>query len=88
MNEALSLLLIGMLTVFVILSLVIVIGNTVIRFTNRYWPQTKFVHYEHDSLEAKAAKAKLMAAIAAAVDVASEGKGHISSIEKKTINDK
>ena len=35
-NEALSLLLVGLTTVLIILSLVVLIGNGVIRFTNRF----------------------------------------------------
>lgn len=38
LNEALSLLAVGMIMVFIILSLVVVIGNVVIRLTNRYVP--------------------------------------------------
>jgi oxaloacetate decarboxylase gamma subunit len=36
LNEALFLLVVGMLTVFVILMLVVAVGNLIILFTNRF----------------------------------------------------
>ena len=40
MNEAISIMIVGMFTVFMILFLILIIGNVLIRLTNRYVPET------------------------------------------------
>jgi len=71
MNQALTLLAIGMITVFVILTLVVLVGNLLIKVVNRLTPE--------DRAEISPRK---LAAITAAVEVVTEGKGKVSRIEK------
>lgn len=79
-NEALSLLVVGMIMVLLILFMVVVIGNIVIRLTNRYLP----VIQEADSGDiSKNISSKKMAAIVAVVDTITQGKGRVDSIQKK-----
>lgn len=88
MNEPLSkafiVLAVGMITVFTILSLVVFSGNLLIKVANKYFPekipQTKSLpHFpkKSDGID----KSKI-AAIVAAVDVITKGKGQIKNIEK------
>jgi oxaloacetate decarboxylase gamma subunit len=79
LQEALGLLIIGMITVFIVLWLVTVIGNSVIRLSNRFLPETK----TKDTPRTGGVDKGKMAAIVAAVDVATGGKGVIDSIEKR-----
>ena len=79
-NEALSLLVVGMIMVLLILFIVVVIGNIVIRITNRYIPITQKVDTER---LAKNINAKKMAAIVAVVDTITQGKGVVDSIQRK-----
>ena len=80
MNEefatALSLLAIGMITVFVVLTLVVVTGNLLTSFVNRFIPMTADV-------PAQIGSASKVAAITAAVDTITKGKGVITSIERE-----
>ena len=80
MNEALSLLVVGMIMVLLILFLVVVVGNAVIRLTNRYIPVTEKTDA---GLRAKSINSKKTAAIVAVVDTITQGKGRVNSIKKK-----
>ncbi len=78
-QEAWTLLGVGMVTVFIILMVVVLIGNAIIRVVNRYFP-------ESDSGKDTAVRTfgnSRMAAIAAAVHMVTQGKGRITKIEKK-----
>ena len=79
-NEALGLLIVGMIMVLLILFIVVVIGNIVIRITNRYIPITHKVDSED---LAKSLNSKKMAAIVAVVDTITQGKGVVDSIQRK-----
>ncbi len=81
LNEALSLLVVGMIMVFIILSLVVVIGNLVIRLTNRYVPVIQKT--DHGGVNAKSTHPKKLAVIAAVVDLITQGEGRVDSILKK-----
>lgn len=84
LNTALGLLVVGMVTVFIILWLVVVIGNLVIRLTNRFIPVTSPVDKSGNGDSAgRRANSKKLAAIVAAVDVVTRGQGNVESIEKK-----
>ena len=76
-SQAFSLLGIGMITVFVVLLLVVLIGNLLIRVINRITPDLPA-----KPAEAYISKSKI-AAITAAVDVFTGGKAHITKIEKE-----
>ncbi len=79
---ALQLLGIGMLTVFTILLLVIIIGNTIIKFVNRFIPEAPKVVANRRGISNGISSGK-MAAIVAAVQIATNGKGKVTSIEKE-----
>ncbi|MCW1735930.1 OadG family protein [Anaerorudis cellulosivorans] len=81
LNEALFLLVVGMLTVFVILLLVVAVGNFIIGVTNRFLP-TPRIPKKNDTEGDKGIHPKKMAAIVAAVDVVTKGKGRIINIGK------
>lgn len=81
LNEALSLLAVGMIMVFIILSLVVVIGNVVIRLTNRYVAVMQKT--DDGGVSAKSTHPKKLAVIAAVVDLITQGEGRVDSIQKK-----
>lgn len=81
MNEALSLLIVGMIMVFFILLLVIVIGNVVIQLTNRYLPETQ--QPDNGGVVSRRTDPGKLAAIAAVVDLVTEGRGRVDSLQKK-----
>lgn len=70
-----------MATVFLILSLVVIIGNVIIKTTNRYFPAAGSVKLQKSEVQANSATGKI-AAIVAAVDVVTNGKGQITKITK------
>ncbi len=80
-NEALTLLAIGMIMVFVILSLVVGVGNLVIGITNRYIREPE--HPAKSAAAGKAIQPRKLAAITAVVDLITRGKGRVDSIEKR-----
>lgn len=80
-NEALSLLMVGMIMVFIILFLVVVIGNMVIQLTNRYVPVTE--KPANGARAIKSTNSKKLAVIAAVVDLITQGEGRVDSIQKK-----
>lgn len=81
-EQAFTLMIVGMITVFAVLGLVIAMGNALIRFVNKYVPE----------VEAPAPKAAAPASAAIAPDVKSaielavakitSNKGRIEKIEK------
>ncbi len=81
MNEALTLLAIGMIMVLIILFLVVGVGNLVIWITNRtireVTPSAK------STGEGKSIHPRKLAAIAAVVDVITRGSGRVDTIEKR-----
>lgn len=79
LNTALGLLVVGMVTVFIVLWLVVLIGNLVIRVTNRVVP---FDDKSGGGSTPGRSDTKKMAAIVAAVDVATGGRGSVDSIQK------
>lgn len=90
MNEdlqtAIVILLVGMTTVFVILFLVVLTGNTLIRIINHFFPvpisetitRDSFIPVPPATPSLKVAK---LAAIVAAVEMVTAGKGKIEKIE-------
>lgn len=80
LNTALGLLVVGMITVMIILWLVVLIGNLVVQVTNRFIPEKE--KPGDDSLTGSS-DTKKMAAIVAAVDAATQGRGKIDSITRK-----
>ena len=78
LNTGLSLMGIGMSTVFLVLALVVLVGKGLIQFVNRFVPE-EIKPVINDS-EVK--DNRKIAAISAAVEAATGGKGYITRIEK------
>ncbi|SMD36093.1 oxaloacetate decarboxylase, gamma subunit [Reichenbachiella faecimaris] len=71
---------VGMITVFIVLLCVVIIGTLLIRFVNRFVPLTeKSVYQSPDTSEISPVK---IAAITSAVDIFTKGKGKITNINK------
>ena len=80
LSAALGLLVVGMITVFIVLWLVTVVGTSVIELSNRFYhPETK----DNGTPRAGGVDKEKMAVIAAAVNVLTQGKGVIDSVEKR-----
>ncbi|QGY48184.1 oxaloacetate decarboxylase [Maribellus comscasis] len=72
---------VGMVTVFVILWLVVIIGNVIIRITNKYFPGVETVKTQRTQPSERSSSGKI-AAIVAAVDIITNGNGHVAKITK------
>lgn len=83
MAEALKLMLTGMSTVFFILIMVVVLGNLIIRLTNKFALTPVAVTENSNTTKQEIEPAKL-AAIVSAVQITTLGKGKVTSIEKVT----
>lgn len=69
---------VGMITVLFILGMVVVIGNLLIRITNKFWPQPE----GPGKTGPGSIPAGTVAAIVAAVEAVTGGKGKVTKIEK------
>ncbi len=81
MSEALKLMLTGMSTVFFILIMVVVLGNAIIRITNRFAVVPVSAPVRAGSEQAEIESSKL-AAIVSAIQITTKGKGTVTSVEK------
>ena len=81
MNEALKLMLTGMSTVFFILIMVVVLGNVIIRITNRFAVAVVGQSGAAATSQQEINPSKL-AAIVSAVEITTKGKGSVTSVEK------
>ena len=79
LSNALTLMFIGMLTVFLVLSLVYLTGNLLIKAINNWLPETRPALDRPQS----AIDPKVIAAISAGVEVFTGGKGRITKIDKQ-----
>ncbi|HZK94156.1 MAG TPA: OadG family transporter subunit [Prolixibacteraceae bacterium] len=82
MGIALELLGVGMVTVFLILSLVVILGNLIIRFVNRFIPDVQNVSGQLADVVTAEIHPKKIAAIVSAVKIVTKGTGRITSIKK------
>lgn len=80
-NDAFSVLIIGMITVFFILMLVVIIGNVLVWFTNKYMPVLELAR-PGVTKSTKSDSGSKVAAIVAAVDIVTNGKGKVTKITK------
>ncbi len=80
LSNALSILLVGMLTVFLILWLVVTIGNVIIMVVNRFWPGPQVP--VKPGGKSGSISSGTMAAIVAAVESVTRGRGKVTKIEK------
>lgn len=77
---ALELLGIGMITVFSVLFLVVFVGNMIVKVVNRYMPEVQVVTQKRQS--SSAINVNTMAAIVAAIQSVTHGKGKVVKVEK------
>lgn len=83
LSTALSLLGVGMITVFIVLFLVIFIGTCIIAFVNRYMPEeAKKGNVSKTTVAPAVIDSNKMAAIASAVQIVTQGKGTVTNVEK------
>ncbi|MGL5561074.1 MAG: OadG family protein [Tannerellaceae bacterium] len=86
LETGLTLMIVGMTTVFTILLFVILVGKTLISYTNKFAPlppPPKLKSTDNKtSLSHHSPTTKQIAAITAAVQIVTKGKGSISHIEK------
>jgi len=83
MGIALELLGVGMVTVFLILSLVVILGNLIIRFVNRFIPEVQKTAVSMSASALSEIDPKKQAAIASAVNLVTKGSGRVIRIEKQ-----
>jgi oxaloacetate decarboxylase gamma subunit len=81
-NEALQLLLVGMGTVFIILGLVVFLGRQLIGAVNRWMPEAVSTNISPSAAPSSAIEPGVLAAIVAAVDSVTGGKGNVEHVEK------
>lgn len=85
MNEnielTLILLLVGMVTVFLVLILVYSLGNAIVRFVNRFFPEGEQAIV---ASQATGVNQKHLAVIAAAVATITGGRGKVLKVEKES----
>ncbi len=85
MNEmgiALELLGVGMVTVFIILALVVILGDLIIRFVNKFMPEPEKVSAAKSTVSVPEINSKKIAAIVSAVSKVTNGGGRVVNIEK------
>ena len=79
LSNAFSILIVGMITVFLMLWVVVLIGNVLIRVTNKFWPEQEPIQRSKNS---NLSSNSTVAAIVASVDVFTKGKGRVTNITK------
>lgn len=88
LSEALLILAVGMVTVFVILGMVVMTGQVLIRITNRFTQEvqvakpTRSVNRSKAFNKSATIDKKKLAALVATVELITEGRGRIEKIEK------
>ena len=80
--EALKLMVVGMITVFAVLGLVIAMGNALIRFVNKYVPEEESPAPKAAAPASAAIAPDVRAAVELAVAKITGNKGKIEKIEK------
>jgi oxaloacetate decarboxylase gamma subunit len=80
LNTTFVLMGVGMITVFIVLLGVVIIGNVLISFVNRYIPLVETKNSPSQSTSSIASVK--IAAITTAVEVFTKGKGEITNIKK------
>lgn len=80
--EALKLMGVGLITVFLVLLLIIWIGNLLIKLVNKIAPEEEKVVKKAAPSQSAPIDPQVMQAISKAVELATNGKGRIEKIEK------
>lgn len=79
---ALLLMVVGMATVFVILLIVIYLGKLLIALVNKYAPEEAVPVKKETPRSPAPVPGNILAAITAAVNVVTQGKGKVTKVEK------
>ncbi len=82
LETALLLMVVGMSTVFVILLIVIYLGKLLINLVNKYAPEEALPAKQTASSAPVVIPGNILAAITAAVNVVTHGKGKVTKVEK------
>ena len=82
LETAFLLMVVGMATVFVILLIVIYLGKLLISLVNKYAPEEVVSVKQTSSQAPVPIPGNILAAITAAVNVVSQGKGKVTKVEK------
>lgn len=82
LETALLLMVVGMATVFVILLIVIYLGKLLISLVNKYAPEEVVPVKQEAPRSAAPIPGNIIAAISAAVNVVTQGKGKVAKVEK------
>jgi oxaloacetate decarboxylase gamma subunit len=85
MNEmgiAFQLLGVGMITVFIILALVVIIGNLIIMFVNKVIGEEVKISTKSANNPAVEIGSKKLSAIVSAVNIVTKGTGRVTNVEK------
>ena len=83
MGIAFELLGVGMITVFVILALVVILGNGIIMFVNKFIGEEPKVQAVDPSSPVVTISPKKLAAIVSAVSNVTKGAGRVTNVEKQ-----
>jgi len=78
LSTAVMLMGVGMITVFIVLLLVVLVGNSLILFVNKFVPE----EIKTTKQSSPVFQAEKLAAITTAVEIFTEGKGRITKIDK------
>lgn len=81
-NTAFLLMAVGMITVFIILALIVVMGNLLIRIINRFFPGKVLAVVKPVGVRTGNIQPEKLAAIVTAVDITTKGRGKVSSVKK------
>ena len=82
LETAFLLMVVGMATVFVILLIVIYLGKLLISLVNKYAPEEVVSVKQTSSQAPVPIPGNILAAITAAVNVVTQGKGKVTKVEK------
>lgn len=82
MEVALELLGVGMVSVFVILALVVILGNLIIMFVNKFLPELGKVAAKKAEVIVLEVSPKKRAVILSVVNKVTNGTAHVTGIEK------
>lgn len=83
MESPLMLLTIGMITVFTVLILIVLSGNALTYFVNKYIPEEQKVAVKPSATSPTVIDGNKLAAIAKAVELITGGKGKVTKVEKR-----
>jgi oxaloacetate decarboxylase gamma subunit len=83
MGIAFELLGVGMVTVFTILALVVILGNLIIRFVNKYIGEDVKPQSKSSGNTTLGIGSKKLAAIVSAVNIVTKGTGKVTKVEKQ-----